>query len=72
MKRGMPIGVIVSLGLLCGISHAGVIALDSQPGLSNSLTSGTVAITAHPIWQQRSHAVWRTKRKFSRVDIPRG
>lgn len=57
MNRRMLIGAIVSLGAVCSISHAGVIFLNSQPGLANSLTAATVAITPEPRWQPNNPTI---------------
>jgi hypothetical protein len=54
MTHPMLLGALVSFGLACSISHAGVIILNSQPGLANSLTPATVAITPAPAWQQNN------------------
>lgn len=44
-------GTVLTLGIVAGTIQANVINLDSQPGLSNSINSATVAITPHPVWQ---------------------
>src|SRR5687767_9893326 len=47
---------VLSLVILSAPAHAGLIILNSQPGLSNSLTPATVAITPHPAWQPNNPA----------------
>ena len=47
---------VLSLVTISATAHAGLIILNSQPGLSNSLTPATVAITPHPAWQPNNPA----------------
>ena len=47
---------VLSLVTLSARAHAGLIILNSQPGMSNSLTPATVAITPHPAWQPNNPA----------------
>jgi hypothetical protein len=42
---------LLSFAALSGSLHAATINLDSRAGLPNTLSGGTVAITAHPAWQ---------------------
>jgi hypothetical protein len=44
-------GAVLTLGVISGQLQAGVINLDSLPGLPNSLTPATVAISVHPSWE---------------------
>jgi hypothetical protein len=47
-------GALLALSTLAGPLHAGVIDLDSAPGLLNSASPFTVGITPHPLWQSNS------------------
>jgi hypothetical protein len=68
MKPPNRLFSIVSILSFCAAAQAGTIGLNSQPGLANSLTPETVAITPHYLWQpnnpvnpmdpEDSSAVW--------------
>jgi hypothetical protein len=54
MKIGLGSTLLISLLSLAASSHASVIHLDSAPGLFNSISGATVAITPHSLWQQNN------------------
>lgn len=54
MKIGLSSTLLLSLLSLSASSYASVIHLDSAPGLFNSITGATVAITPHALWQQNN------------------
>jgi len=51
MNANLLAVTVLMLGLVSGTIQANVINLDSQPGLSNTKTSATVAITPNSAWQ---------------------
>lgn len=51
MKLSLSTSSLIFSVLLSGTAHAGTIILNSQPGLANSLTAATVAITPHSAWE---------------------
>jgi hypothetical protein len=52
--RSLLPGALLAIATLSGSLCASTIHLDSQVGLANTLSSGTVAITPHLLWQSNN------------------